>query len=43
MVAASLFLGGVQLRTRGLQKEAGRAWFGAAAAVLWAIWPRGER
>jgi|APCry1669189070_1035195.scaffolds.fasta_scaffold00091_9 predicted unusual protein kinase regulating ubiquinone biosynthesis (AarF/ABC1/UbiB family) len=43
MFAASLFLGGVQLRTRGLEKEASRAWWGAVAAVLWAFWPRGER
>ncbi|MEI7645963.1 MAG: AarF/UbiB family protein [Chloroflexales bacterium] len=41
--AASLFLGGVQLRTRGLEKEASRAWWGAIAAALWAFWPRGER
>jgi predicted unusual protein kinase regulating ubiquinone biosynthesis (AarF/ABC1/UbiB family) len=41
--AASLFLGGVQLRTRGMDKEAGRAWWGAVAAAIWAFWPRGER
>jgi predicted unusual protein kinase regulating ubiquinone biosynthesis (AarF/ABC1/UbiB family) len=41
--AASLFLGGVQLRTRGLEKEASRAWWGAVAAALWAFWPRGEK
>jgi predicted unusual protein kinase regulating ubiquinone biosynthesis (AarF/ABC1/UbiB family) len=41
--AASLFLGGVQLRTRGLEKEASRAWWAAVAAALWAFWPRGER
>ncbi|MEI7769610.1 MAG: AarF/UbiB family protein [Chloroflexales bacterium] len=41
--ATGLFLGGVQLRTRGLEKEASRAWWGAVAAVLWAFWPRGER
>ncbi|NTW02215.1 MAG: AarF/ABC1/UbiB kinase family protein, partial [Oscillochloris sp.] len=41
--AASLFLGGVQLRTRGLEKEASRAWWGAAAAALLAFWPRGDR
>jgi predicted unusual protein kinase regulating ubiquinone biosynthesis (AarF/ABC1/UbiB family) len=41
--AASLFFGGVQLRTRGMEKEASRAWWGAVAAVLWALWPRGER
>jgi hypothetical protein len=33
----------VQLRTRGMEKEAGRAWWGAVAAALWAFWPRGER
>lgn len=43
MVATGLFLGGVQLRTRGLEKEAGRAWWAAAAAILWALWPRGEK
>ena len=42
MFAASLFLGGVQLRTRGMEKEANQAWWGAAAAALWAFWPRGE-
>ncbi len=43
VVATGLFLGGVQLRTRGLTKEAGRAWWAAAAAVIWSFWPRGER
>jgi predicted unusual protein kinase regulating ubiquinone biosynthesis (AarF/ABC1/UbiB family) len=43
MMATGLFLGGVQLRTRGLQKEADRAWMAAAAAIVWALWPRGER
>ncbi|MBX0327558.1 AarF/ABC1/UbiB kinase family protein [Oscillochloris sp. ZM17-4] len=43
MFAASLFLGGVQLRTRGMEREASRAWWGAIAAALWAFWPRGER
>jgi predicted unusual protein kinase regulating ubiquinone biosynthesis (AarF/ABC1/UbiB family) len=43
MMATGLFLGGVQLRTRGFSKEADRAWVAAVAAVLWAIWPRGER
>jgi predicted unusual protein kinase regulating ubiquinone biosynthesis (AarF/ABC1/UbiB family) len=43
MVATGLFLGGVQLRTRGMQKEADRAWMAAAATVLWALWPRGEK
>ncbi|NNJ13490.1 AarF/ABC1/UbiB kinase family protein [Chloroflexales bacterium ZM16-3] len=41
--AASLFIGGVQLRTRGLEKESSRAWWGAVAAAIWAFWPRGER
>jgi hypothetical protein len=43
MVATGLFLGGVQLRTKGLEQEAQRAWWAAAAAVLWALWPRGEK
>lgn len=43
MMATGLFLGGVQLRTRGFAKEADRAWTAAVAAVLWAIWPRGEK
>jgi predicted unusual protein kinase regulating ubiquinone biosynthesis (AarF/ABC1/UbiB family) len=43
MVATGLFLGGVQLRTKGLDQEAQRAWWAAAAAVLWALWPRGEK
>jgi predicted unusual protein kinase regulating ubiquinone biosynthesis (AarF/ABC1/UbiB family) len=43
MMATGLFLGGVQLRTRGLEREASRAWWAAAAAALWAVWPRGER
>nr|WP_044201063.1 AarF/UbiB family protein [Oscillochloris trichoides] len=43
VMAASLFLGGVELRTRGLEKEARRAWWGAVAAVFWTFWPRGER
>jgi predicted unusual protein kinase regulating ubiquinone biosynthesis (AarF/ABC1/UbiB family) len=43
VVATGLFLGGVQLRTRGLTKEAERAWWAAAAAILWSFWPRGER
>lgn len=42
VVATGLFLGGVQLRTRGLEKEANRAWWGAAAAILWSLWPRGD-
>ncbi len=43
MLAASLFLGGVQLRTRGMHRESERAWLAAAAALTWAFWPRGER
>jgi predicted unusual protein kinase regulating ubiquinone biosynthesis (AarF/ABC1/UbiB family) len=43
MMATGLFLGGVQLRTRGFQRESDRAWVAAAAAILWALWPRGER
>ncbi len=43
MMATGLFLGGVQLRTRGLEKEAGRAWWAAVAAAIWAVWPRGEK
>ena len=43
MVATGLFLGGVQLRTRGLAKEADRAWWAAVAAIVWALWPRGEK
>jgi predicted unusual protein kinase regulating ubiquinone biosynthesis (AarF/ABC1/UbiB family) len=43
MMATGLFLGGVQLRTRGLEREASRAWWAAAAAALWAVWPRGEK
>jgi hypothetical protein len=43
MMATGLFLGGVQLRTRGFQRESDRAWMAAAAAILWALWPRGEK
>ncbi len=42
LLATGLFLGGVQLRTRGLHKEAKRAWLAAAVAVLWSFWPRGN-
>ncbi len=42
LLAAGFFLGGVQLRTRGLDKEARRAWLAAGAAVLWSFWPRGS-
>lgn len=40
IVAASLFLGGVQLRTKGMVKESDRAWAAATAAILWSFWPR---
>ena len=43
ILATGLFLGGVQLRLRGRTQEADRAWWAAAAAALWALWPRGER
>ncbi len=43
MLATGLFLGGVQLRARGLDREAERAWWAAAAAIVWALWPRNER
>ncbi len=41
--ATGLFLGGVQLRNRGLSSEASRAWWAAAVAALWTAWPRRER
>jgi hypothetical protein len=41
LLATGLFLGGVQLRTRGMNEEARKAWWAAAAAVLWSFWPRG--
>jgi predicted unusual protein kinase regulating ubiquinone biosynthesis (AarF/ABC1/UbiB family) len=43
MVATGLFLGGVQLRTRGMTQESNRAWWVAALAILWTLWPRGDR
>lgn len=43
VVAASFFLGGVQLRNRGMTKEAERAWWAAAVATIWSLWPRGDR
>jgi predicted unusual protein kinase regulating ubiquinone biosynthesis (AarF/ABC1/UbiB family) len=43
MLATGLFLGSVQLRTRGHARDADRAWWGAVAAVIWALWPRGEK
>lgn len=42
VVGVGLFLGGVQLRTRGMEKEANRAWMAAAAAFLWSFWPRND-
>lgn len=42
LLATGLFLGGVQLHGRGLKQEAYRAWWGAAFAVLWSFWPRGD-
>ncbi|MCU0494484.1 MAG: AarF/UbiB family protein [Chloroflexaceae bacterium] len=43
IVAVGLFLGGVQLRSQGLEKEAQRAWLAAAATVGWSFWPRSDR
>ncbi|WP_129672418.1 AarF/ABC1/UbiB kinase family protein [Candidatus Chloroploca sp. Khr17] len=43
MLATGLFLGGVQLRTRGFEKEADRAWWASVLATIWTLWPRGER
>lgn len=43
VVATGFFLGGVQLRTRGREREAQRAWWAAAATLIWMLWPRGER
>jgi predicted unusual protein kinase regulating ubiquinone biosynthesis (AarF/ABC1/UbiB family) len=40
ILATGLFLGGVQLRTRGLERDAQRAWAAAAAAIVWSFWPR---
>ncbi|NJN67560.1 MAG: AarF/ABC1/UbiB kinase family protein [Chloroflexaceae bacterium] len=42
VIATGLFLGGVQLRLRGMQKEASGAWVAAAATILWTIRPRGR-
>lgn len=42
VIATGLFLGGVQLRTRGMKKEAFRAWVVAAAAIIWTMRPRGN-
>lgn len=43
MFATGFFLGGVQLRTRGMTREANQAWWAAAAAVIWTLWPRNDR
>lgn len=42
IVATGLFLGGVQLRARGLAKESRRAWMAAAVVLLWSLRPRNE-
>jgi hypothetical protein len=42
LMATGLFLGGVQLRTRGMEKEANRAWLAAVVALLWSFLPRGD-
>ncbi len=42
VIATGLFLGGVQLRIRGMEKEASGAWMAAAAAILWTVRPRGR-
>ncbi len=42
IIAVGLFLGGVQLRVRGFEKEAQRAWWGAIAALLWVLRPRSQ-
>lgn len=42
MLATGLFLGGVQLQAQGKEKEARRAWYAAAAALLWSFRPRGN-
>lgn len=43
VVATGLFLGGVQLRLRGMDKDAQRAWALAALVFLWANRPRNGR
>ncbi|NJK79625.1 MAG: AarF/ABC1/UbiB kinase family protein [Chloroflexaceae bacterium] len=43
MLATGLFIGGVQLRALGRDKDADRAWWAAVFALLWSMWPRGER
>ncbi|NJP06045.1 MAG: AarF/ABC1/UbiB kinase family protein [Chloroflexaceae bacterium] len=42
LIGTGLFLGGVQLRMRGLNREANRAWWAAALALLWSFRPRGR-
>ncbi len=37
IVASGLFLGGVQLRLKGHDKDASRAWVAAALALLWSL------
>ncbi len=43
IVATGLFIGGVQLRIRGFEKESRRAWWGATAALLWTLRPRNDK
>ena len=43
LMVTGLFLGGVQLRTRGLERESQQAWWAAALVLAWMLWPRGER
>jgi predicted unusual protein kinase regulating ubiquinone biosynthesis (AarF/ABC1/UbiB family) len=43
LMATGFFLGGVQMRTRGLERESRQAWWAAAAALVWMLWPRGEK
>jgi hypothetical protein len=42
VLATGLFMGGVELHTRGMKQEARRAWLLSALAVLWSFWPRGS-
>lgn len=42
IIAVGLFLGGVQLRVRGFEKEAQRAWWGTVATLLWVLRPRSQ-
>jgi predicted unusual protein kinase regulating ubiquinone biosynthesis (AarF/ABC1/UbiB family) len=43
VVATGLFMGGVQLRLRGMDKEANRVWAAAAVTLLWTQMPRNGR